>query len=140
MRVMVLVKATKFSEAGNLPSRESLSAMGRFNKELAEAGVLLAAEELRPSSKGTRVRFSAGASSLFEGPFAETHELVAGFWLWQVSSMEEAIGWIKRAPFAGATDIELRPLMEAADFGTRLTEELLEQEAGLRAQIRQRAS
>jgi hypothetical protein len=138
MRVMVLVKASSDSEAGKLPSRELLSRMGRYNKQLAEAGILLAAEGLHPSSKGLRVRFSAGMPNLFEGPFAEVHELVAGFWLWQVRSMEEAIAWIKRAPFAGVADIELRPLMEADDFGTRLTPEMLEQQERLRAAINQK--
>lgn len=140
MRVMVLVKANRDFEAGTLPSRESLSAMGKFNQELAQAGVLLAAEGLHPSSKGVRLRFSAGAPSHFEGPFAETNELVAGFWLWQVGSMEEAIAWLKRAPFASVTDVEIRPVMEAADFGGRFSPELREQEEQLRAQLRQRAS
>jgi len=138
MRVMVLVKASNDSEAGKLPSRELLAKMGRYNKELAEAGVLLAAEGLHPSSKGMRVRFSAGAPNLFEGPFAEFHELVAGFWLWQVKSMEEAIQWVKRAPFASVADIEIRPVMEAKDFGTRFTDELREQEERLREQLQQK--
>jgi hypothetical protein len=138
MRVMVLVKASRDSEAGKLPSRELLSKMGSFNKELAEAGVLLAAEGLHPSSRGMRVRFSAGAPSLFDGPFAEIRELVAGFWLWQVQSMEEALGWIKRAPFTSVTDVEIRPLMEAADFGTRITPEMLEEEERLREQMEQK--
>jgi hypothetical protein len=112
--------------------------MGSFNKELAEAGVLLAAEGLHPSSRGMRVRFSAGAPSLFDGPFAEIRELVAGFWLWQVQSMEEALGWIKRAPFTSVTDVEIRPLMEAADFGTRITPEMLEEEERLREQMEQK--
>jgi hypothetical protein len=138
MRVMVMVKANKDSEAGNLPSRDLLAKMVQFNQELVKAGILLAAEGLQPSSRGTRVRFSAGAPNIFEGPFAEARELISGFWLWQVHSMQEAIEWLKRAPFGGVAEVELRPVMEAENFGTRLTPEMLEQEASLREEINQR--
>jgi hypothetical protein len=134
MRVMVLVKANKDSEAGVLPSREILTAMGKFNEELAKAGVLLAAEGLHPSSKGVRVRCSRGQHTVIDGPFAETKELLAGFWLWRVPSMDEAITWLKRAPFDGGTEIEIRPVFEAEDFGPALTPELREQEERLRKQ------
>jgi len=138
MRVMVLVKANNDTEAGNLPSRDLLVKMAEYNAELVKAGILLAAEGLQPSSKGTRVRFSAGAPNVFEGPFAEARELVSGFWLWQVRSMEEAIEWLKRAPFGGVAEIELRPVMEPEDFGSRLTPEMMEQEAILRDELSQR--
>ena len=118
MRVMVLVKATKDSEAGKMPSEELLTAMGKFNEELTKAGVLLAAEGLRPSSKGARVRFSGAKRTVIDGPFAETKELVAGFWLWQVKSLAEAIEWVKRCPnpHPGECEIEIRPAFEASDF------------------------
>ena len=116
MRVMVLVKADKDSEAGVLPSEQLLTDMGKFNEELIKAGVMLAGEGLHPSSKGKRVRFSGGKKTVIDGPFSETKELVAGFWLWQVKSMDEAVEWIKRAPFED-TEIELRPVFEAEDFG-----------------------
>jgi hypothetical protein len=132
MRVMVLVKANKDSEAGVLPSRELLTAMGKFNEELAKAGVLLAAEGLHPSSKGVRVRCSGGRHTVIDGPFAETKELLAGFWLWRVPSMDEAIAWLKRAPFDGGTEIEIRPVFEAEEFGPALTPEFREQEERLR--------
>ena len=132
MRVMVLVKANKDSEAGVLPSRELLTAMGKFNEELAKAGVLLAAEGLHPSSKGVRVRCSRGQHTVIDGPFAETKELLAGFWLWRVPSMDEAIAWLKRAPFDGGTEIEIRPVFEAEEFGPALTPEFREQEERLR--------
>jgi hypothetical protein len=138
MRVMVMVKASKDSEAGNLPSRDLLAQMVSFNQELVNAGILLAAEGLQPSSKGARVRFSAGAPNVFEGPFAEARELISGFWLWQVESMEEAVEWLKRAPFGGVAEIELRPVMEPEDFGNRLTPEMMEQEASLREELSQR--
>jgi hypothetical protein len=134
MRVMVLVKADKDSEAGVMPSEQLLTDMGNFNEELVKAGVMLAGEGLHPSSKGKRVRFSGDKKTVIDGPFAETKELIAGFWMWQVKSMEEAIEWIKRAPFQD-TEIELRPVFEAEDFGAELTPELREQEERLRAQI-----
>jgi hypothetical protein len=136
MRVMVIVKATKDSEAGVLPSQELLTDMGRFNEELVRAGVMLAGEGLHPSSKGVRVRFGGGRSVVTDGPFTETKELIAGFWLWQVKSMEEAVEWIRRAPFKnGGEEIEIRPVFEAEDFGANCTPELREQEASQRARI-----
>jgi len=113
---MVLVKADKDSEAGVLPSAELLTDMGKFNEELVKAGVMLAGEGIHPSSKGKRVRFSGGQKTVIDGPFAETKELIAGFWLWQVKSMDEAVEWLKRAPFEG-TEVEIRPVFEAEDFG-----------------------
>jgi hypothetical protein len=135
MRVMVIVKATEESEAGVLPSTELLAEMGKFNEELAKAGVMLAGEGLQSSSKGVRVRFDGKERKVIDGPFAETKELIAGFWLWQVKSMEEAIEWLKRAPFDGGTEVEIRPVFEAEDFGEQLTPELREQDERLRAQI-----
>jgi len=134
MRVMVLVKADKNSEAGAMPTKELLTEMGKFNEELAKAGVMLAGEGLHPTSKGARVKFSNGKQTVIDGPFAETKELVAGFWLWQVKSLDEAIEWLKRAPFEG-TEVEIRPLFEAADFGDEFTPELREQEERVRAQV-----
>lgn len=134
MRVMVLVKANKDSEAGVLPDEKILTEMGKFNEELVKAGVMQAGEGLHPSSKGKRVKFSAGKRTVIDGPFAETKELIAGFWLWKVKSLEEAIKWLKRAPFE-ETEIEIRPLFEAEDFGAEFTPELREQEERLRAQI-----
>ena len=136
MRVMVLVKATKESEAGVLPGEELLTAMGRYNEELVKAGIMLAGEGLHPSSKGKRVRFSGDKRTVIDGPFAETKELIAGFWLWQVRSMDEAIEWVKRCPnpTGEESEIEIRPVFEAEDFGPALTPELREQEARLRAQ------
>jgi hypothetical protein len=128
MRVMVLVKANKDSEAGVLPSKELLTKMGQYNEELAKAGVMLAGEGLKASSNGARVRFSGRERTVIDGPFAETKELVAGFWLWKVGSMQEAIGWLKKAPFDGGTEVEIRPLFEAEDFGADFTPELREQE------------
>jgi len=128
MRFMVLVKADKDSEAGVMPSKEMLTKMGKYNEELVKAGVMLAGEGLHPSSKGARVRFSGDKRTVIDGPFAETKELVAGFWLWQVKSKEEAIEWLKRAPFDGGTEIELRQVFEAEDFGEEFTPELREQE------------
>ncbi|MGZ8196202.1 MAG: GyrI-like domain-containing protein [Methylosarcina sp.] len=135
MKVMVMVKASKSSEAGELPSEELLAAMGRFNEELVNAGILLAGEGLQPSSKGVRVRFSGNARTVMDGPFIETKELVAGYWLWQVQSMEEAIEWVKRCPnpMPEESDIEIRPLFEADNFGEVFTPALREQEAGIRA-------
>lgn len=136
MRVMVLVKASKQSEAGEMPSEKLLTEMGKYNEELVKAGIMLAGEGLHPSSRGKRVRFAAGAKpTVIDGPFTETKELVAGFWLWQVKSMEEAVEWLKRAPFAPGDEIEIRPVLEAADFGEALTPELREREAKLRAQV-----
>ncbi|HTC67775.1 MAG TPA: YciI family protein [Candidatus Acidoferrum sp.] len=134
MRVMVFVKANQDSEAGVMPSTEILTAMGKFNEELVKAGVLLDANGLHASSKGKRVKFSGQQRTVTDGPFAETKELVAGYWLWQVKSIEEAVEWLKRAPFDGGTEVEIRPVFEAADFGARLTPELKAQEERLRAQ------
>ena len=139
MRFMVLVKANKDSEAGVMPSETLLAEMGRFNEELVKAGVLLAGEGLHPSSKGARIRFSGGKRRVIDGPFAETRELVAGFWLIQVKSLEEAVEWMKRCPtpFEGdeESEIEIRQVFEAADFGAEFTPELREQEERLRAEI-----
>jgi len=136
MRVMVLVKATKDSEAGVMPSTELLEAMGRYNEELAKAGILLAGEGLHPSSKGRRVAFDGPARTVIDGPFAETRELVAGFWLWKVKDMAEAVEWVRRCPnpMEGSSEIEIRQVFEAEDFGEALTPELREQEDRLRAQ------
>ena len=138
MRFMVLVKADKNSEAGVLPDEKLLTEMGRYNEELAKAGVLLAAEGLHPSSKGARVRFSGGKRIVIDGPFTETKELIAGFWLWQVKSKEEAIEWLKRAPF-DQTEVEIRQVFEAADFGPALTPELREAEELMSAQMAENA-
>jgi hypothetical protein len=135
MRFMVIVKASKDSEAGVMPSREILEAMGKYNEELVKAGVMLAGEGLAPSSKGARVRFDGTKRTVTDGPFAEAKELIAGFWLWQCRSKQEAIEWLKRAPFDGGTEVELRQVFEAADFGEEFTPELREQEDRLREQI-----
>ena len=137
MRCIVMVKATKDSEAGVMPKQELLAEMGKFNEELVKAGVLLAAEGLQPSSKGKRVRFSGSNRRVIDGPFTEAKELIAGFWLWQVRSMEEAVEWVKRCPnpFAGESEIEIRQVFEADDFGPELTPELREQEERLREQV-----
>ncbi len=136
MRVMVIVKASKESEAGILPSEELLAEMGKFNEELVKAGVLLAAEGLHASSRGVRVKFGDGQSAVIDGPFTETKELIAGFWLWQVSSIEEAVEWIRRSPFRkGSEEIEIRRVFEAEDFGANLTPELREQQASRRARL-----
>ena len=127
MRVMVIVKATENSEAGAMPSEQLLADMGKFNEELVKAGVMLAGEGLQSSSKGARVKFDGGKHTVIDGPFAETKELIAGFWLWQVKSMEEAIEWLKRAPFQEG-EVEIRQVFETEDFGDRLTPELREQE------------
>jgi hypothetical protein len=139
MRFMIIVKADNNSEAGMMPSKELLAEMGRYNEELTKAGVLLAAEGLHPSSKGARVRFSGTNRTVIDGPFAETKELIAGFWLWQVQSKEEAIAWVKRCPFPedAETEIEIRQVFEAEDFGPEFTPELKEQEARQRAQAEQ---
>ncbi len=139
MRFMVLVKADKNSEAGVLPDKKILTEMGRFNDELVKAGVMLAAEGLQSSAKGARVKFSKGKRTVIDGPFAETKELVAGFWLWQVRSKEEAIEWLKRAPFED-TEVEIRQVFEAEDFGPEFTPELREQEERQRAQIAKKAA
>jgi len=138
---MVIVKADKSSEAGVLPDKEILTKMGKYNEELVKAGVMLAGEGLQPTSKGKRVKFSGAKPTVTDGPFAETKELVAGFWLWQVRSMEEAVEWLKRAPFGGGTEIEVRQVFEAEDFGTEFTPELREQEERIREQMeKQKAS
>jgi hypothetical protein len=140
MRFMILVKATKNSDAGVMPSEKLLREMGKYNEELAQAGVLLAGEGLQPSSKGARVRFSGDKRTVIDGPFAETKELIAGFWLWQVKSKEEAIEWVKRCPnpFAGMeSEIEIRQVFEADDFGAEFTPEMREQEERVRAQSEQ---
>jgi hypothetical protein len=130
MRVMVIVKANADSEAGVLPSTELLTEMGRFNEELVKAGVLLSAEGLRASSHGVRVKFGGGKSTVIDGPFTESKELIAGFWLWQVKSIEEAVEWIRRSPFRkGSEEVEIRPTFEAEDFGENLTPELRAQQA-----------
>jgi hypothetical protein len=134
MRCMVIVKADKVSEAGVMPSHKLLEEMGKFNEELAKAGVLLAMEGLQPSSKGKRVKFSGTNRTVIDGPFTETKELIGGFWLWQVGSMDEAIEWLKRAPFDGGTEIEIRQVFETEDFGAEFTPELREQEERLRKQ------
>jgi hypothetical protein len=138
MRFMLLVKANEDSEAGVLPSEEMLAAMGRYNEELVKAGVLLAGEGLHPSSKGARVRFSGGKTTVIDGPFTEAKELIAGFWLIQVRSRDEAIEWVKRVPFGEGEEIEVRQVFEADDFGPEFTPELREQEERLRAQIAER--
>lgn len=137
MRVMVMIKATAQSEAGEMPETELLAAMGRFNEELVQAGVMLAGEGLKPSSAGKRVRFAGTERTVVDGPFAETKELLAGFWLWQVKSMDEAVAWVKRCPnpMQAESEIEIRPVFEAEDFGEALTPELREQEDRLRAQL-----
>ena len=134
MRFMVIVKANKDSEAGVLPHKKILTEMGKFNEELVKAGVMLAGEGLHASSKGVRVRFSGGKRTVIDGPFAETKELIAGFWLWQVKSKEEAIEWLKRAPF-DQTEVEIRQVFEADDFGAEFTPELRKQEERIRAQV-----
>ena len=137
MRVMVMVKATAESEAGKMPSTELLAAMGHYNEELVKAGVMLAGEGLHPSGRGKRIRFSGPRRSVIDGPFAETTELVAGFWLWQVKSMEEAVEWVRRCPnpMQSDSEIEIRPLFEAEDFGADFTPELRAQEDRLRAEV-----
>jgi hypothetical protein len=131
---MVIVKANKDSEGGALPDEKILTEMGKFNEQLSKAGVMLAGEGLQPSSKGVRVRFDGSKRTVIDGPFAETKELIAGFWLWQVKSREEAIEWLKRAPFDGGTEVEIRQVFETEDFGEAFTPELREQEERIRAQ------
>jgi len=137
MRFMIIVKATKDSEAGALPSEKLLTAMGKYNEELAKAGILLAGDGLQPSSKGARVRFSGTKRTVIDGPFAETKELIAGFWLWKVKSKEEAIEWVKRCPnpMPGDSEIEIRQLFEAEDFGEQFTPELKEQAERVYTQV-----
>jgi hypothetical protein len=137
MRVMVMVKATAESEAGQMPDTELIGAMGRYNEELVKAGIMLGGDGLKPSSKGVRVRFSGKDRTVVDGPFAETKELIAGYWIWQVQSMDEAIEWVRRCPnpMPSDSEIEIRPFFEAADFGEAFTPELQEDEERLRQQI-----
>jgi hypothetical protein len=134
MRFMVIVKASKESEAGEMPSTELLAAMGKYNEELVKAGVMLAGDGLHPTSNGVRVRFDGKKRTVIDGPFSETKELIAGFWMWQVKSRDEAIEWLKRAPYDGGTEIEVRQVFEAEDFGEEFTPELREQEARVMAE------
>jgi hypothetical protein len=140
MRVMVLVPADENSEQGVMPDEKLLTEMGNFNEELVKAGVMLAGEGLHPSSKAARVRFDGDKRTVIDGPFTESKELIAGYWLWQVRDMDEAIEWIKRAPFGGGTEIEIRPVFEMDDFGDAMTPELREQEERLRAQTEEQQS
>jgi hypothetical protein len=135
MRVLVIVKASPESEASQMPKKSDLAEMGKFNEQLVNAGVMLAGEGLHPSSKGKRVRFSGRDRTVIDGPFAETKELVAGYWIWKVASIDEAVNWLKRAPFDGGTEVEIRPIFEAEDFGEEFTPELREQEERLRQKI-----
>jgi hypothetical protein len=141
MRFMVIVKATKGSEAGEMPSTELLTAMGKYNEELVKAGIMLAGDGLHPSSKGKRVRFSGPKRTVIDGPFAETKELIAGFWIWQVRSLDEAIEWVRRCPnpMSEDSEIEIRQVFEAEDFGEAFTPELQEQEERLRVEVEKRA-
>jgi hypothetical protein len=134
MRVMVLVKASEESESGVLPTTAELTEMGKFNEELVKAGIMLAADGLKDSSNGKRVRFSGSDRTVIDGPFTETKELVAGFWIWEIASIEEAVEWLKRAPFDGGSEVEIRPIFGPDDFGDNLTPELREAEDRLRAQ------
>ena len=141
MRVMVIVKGDKNSEAGILPDKNLFEEMGKFNEQLAKAGVMLAGEGLKPTSNGKRVKFSGATRTVTDGPFTESKEIIAGFWLWQVRSMEEAVEWLKRAPFDGGTEIELRPIYEFEEFGDVVTPEIKEQEERIRRQVeKQKAS
>jgi hypothetical protein len=139
MKVMVIVKASKASEAGQMPSQQLLTEMGKFNEELVKAGIMLAGEGLHPSSKGARVHFSGKNRAVTDGPFAETKELIAGFWMWKVSSLQEALDWVKRCPnpHEEECDIEIRPVFEIEDFGDAATPEVRERDARLRAQVEQ---
>ena len=139
MRVLVIVKASQESEAGQMPSEKLLTDMGKFNEQLANAGVMLAGEGLHPSSKGKRVRFAGARPTVIDGPFAETKELIAGYWVWKVKSIDEAVDWLKRAPFDGGAEVEIRPIFEADDFGKELTPELRAQEDRIRDQIERRS-
>jgi hypothetical protein len=135
MRFLVIVPASKESEAGQLPSRELLEKMGKYNEELVKAGVMLAGEGLHPTSKAKRVKFSGAQPSVVDGPFTESKELVAGFWIFQAKSIDEAVAWVKKAPFGGGVEIEIRPIFEASDFGERLTPEMREREEKLRTEV-----
>ena len=135
MRVMVIVKANKESEAGVMPNTEMLTEMGKYNEQLADAGIMLSGDGLHPTSKGKRIRFSGKDRTVIDGPFAETKELIAGYWLWKVKSMDEAVEWLKKAPFDGGTEIELRPIFENEDFGVEFTPELRRQEDAIREKI-----
>ncbi len=135
MRVMVIVKASEDSEAGVMPSEKELAAMGKYNEELVDAGIMVHGDGLHPSSQGVRVRFSGDDRTVTDGPFAQTKELIAGYWVWKVDSMEHAVEWLKRAPFDGGAEVEIRPFFEAEDFGEELTPELREQEDRLRERI-----
>ena len=139
MRFLVMVRATKESESDAKPDMELVEEMGKFNDELVKAGVMLAAEGLRPTSHGKRVKFAGGTPTVKDGPFTESKEIVAGFWLWQVKSMDEAVEWLKRAPFGGGVEIEIRPIFEMEDFGAAMSEELKAQEARQRAQLANKA-
>lgn len=136
MRVMVLVKASKESEAGQMPNEQILRDMGNYNEQLVKAGIMQAGEGLHPTSKAKRVRFSGGQRTVIDGPFAETKELLAGYWLWKVKNINEAVEWLKKAPFDGGTEVEIRPIFEAEDFGKELTPELRAQEERLREQAK----
>jgi len=138
VRVIVIVKASKESEAGEMPTEAILAAMGKYNEELVKAGVMLEGEGLHPSSRGKRIRFSGSQPTVIDGPFAETKELIAGYWVWRVASMDEAVSWLKKAPFDGGAELEIRPIFEAEDFGKEYTPELRAQEERLRAQIAER--
>src|SRR5437762_3995722 len=140
MRFMILVKANKDSEAGVLPDEKILTEMGKFNMQLEKAGVLLAAEGLQASSKGARVRFSGSKRTVIDGPFAETKELVAGFWIWKVKSMDDAVEWLKKAPFGGGTEVEIRPIGELSDFGDAATPEIRDGQRKLSEKMRQNAA
>ncbi|WP_430421568.1 YciI family protein [Methylibium petroleiphilum] len=142
MRFMVMIRADRHSEAGEMPSQQLLAEMGRFNEELVKAGVMQAGEGLQPSSKGARVRFSGRDRQVIDGPFAETKELIAGFWIWQCASLQEAIDWVKRCPnpMPGDSEVEIRQVFEADDFGAEFTPELREQEERLRAEIASRSA
>ena len=135
MRVMVIVKANKESEAGVMPNTKMLTEMGQYNEQLAKAGIMLEGEGLQPTSKGKRIRFSGGERTVLDGPFTETKELIAGYWLWKVKSMDEAVEWLKKAPFDGGTELEIRPIFENEDFGAEFTPELRRQEEAIRDQI-----
>ena len=138
MRVMVIVKASKESEAGIMPDTKMLADMGKYNEQLANAGIMLAGDGLHPTSKAKRVRFAGDQRTVIDGPFAETKELIAGYWLWKVKSMDEAVEWLKKAPFDGGTEIELRPIFESEDFGAEYTPELRRQDEAIRDQISSR--
>ena len=135
MRVMVIVKATKNSEEGIMPSEKLLADMGNYNEQLVKAGIMLAGEGLHPSAKGKRVHFANGKKTVIDGPFAETKELIAGYWIWKVKSIDDALDWLKRAPFDGGTEIEVRPIFEMEEFGKEMTPELRAQEERLRAEL-----